>query len=87
MRGSLEIWPNSAKAEGSKQPDFRILFDGQECGAGWFAEAKDGMDYTSINCKLDDPSFPNPLRFSTGRAAHQDDDDLFNLIWNRPENR
>jgi len=85
VRGALEIFPNVEKDPDSRQPDFRIRFDGQEAGAGWLAEAKAGMDYTSINCRIDDPSFPNPLAFSTGRAPKQDDDDLFNLIWNRSE--
>lgn len=84
VKGALEIFPNRDKQEGSKQPDFRIRFDGQDAGGGWYAEEKADMDYRSINCKVDDPSFPAPLRFSTGRAPKQDDDDLFNLIWNRP---
>ncbi len=87
VRGALEIFPNQSKTPETRQPDFRIRFDGQEAGAGWLAEAKDGMDYTSINCRIDDPSFPNPLRFSTGRAHGQDDEDVFALIWNRPEDK
>lgn len=83
VRGALQIRLNPLKQEGSKQPDYRLFFDGQESGAGWLAEEKPGMDYRSINCKLDDPSFPAPLRFSLGRAPDQDDDDLLNLIWNR----
>ena len=84
VKGSLEVLPNREKADGSRQPDFRLTFEGQEAVGGWFAEAKPDMDYRSINCTLDDPSFPSPLRFSLGRAPGQDDEDLFNLIWNRP---
>jgi len=83
VRGALHIKPNAQKTQGSKQPDYRLYFDGQECGAGWLAEEKPGMDYRSINCTLDDPSFPTPLRFALGRAPDQDDADLLNLIWNR----
>ena len=82
VKGSLEFLPNRAKST-EKQPDYLIYFDGHEAGAGWLATEKEGMDYRSINCSIDDPSFPVPLTFSTGRASHQDDDDLYNLIWNR----
>lgn len=85
VKGALEMIPNGAKADGTRQPDYILMFEGQEAGAGWFAEEKPDMDYRSINCRIDDPSFPAPLRFSLGRAPGQDDDDLFNLIWNRPE--
>ena len=84
VKGALEIIPNGEKIEGTRQPDYRLIFEGQEAGGGWYAEAKAEMDYRSINCQIDDPSFPAPLRFSLGRAPGQDDDDLFNLIWNRP---
>lgn len=82
VRGEIALLPNAQKST-DRQPSHRVYFDGQEAGGGWLADAKDGMDYRSINCQIDDPSFPTPLRFALGRAPGQDDDDLFNLIWNR----
>lgn len=79
---AIEITPNTRK-EKDTQPDFLIYCSGLPVGAGWLADAKDGMDYRSINCRIDDPSFSHELRFSTGRMYGQDDPDVYSLIWNR----
>lgn len=53
-----------------------------EIGAGWTKRAESsGQEYVSLS--LSDPSFgPQKLYANLGRAAGQDDDDLFAIIWN-----
>ena len=80
IRAEIDIVPNSAKSSDS-QPDFRVLSEGIEVGAGWNRRSEStGRDYVSLS--LAAPEFgPRRLYANLGRAAGADDDS-FALIWN-----
>lgn len=81
IRAEIDILPNPAKS-GDSQPDFRVMTQGVEIGAGWVRTGESsGKDYVSLS--LAAPEFgPRKLYANLGRAAGQDDDDLFAVIWN-----
>jgi uncharacterized protein (DUF736 family) len=81
IRAEIEIVPNSAKSA-DNQPDFRVLTRGYEIGAGWVRKGEtSGKEYVSLS--LAAPEFgPRKLYANLGRAAGQDDDDAFAVIWN-----
>lgn len=81
IRADIEIIPNSRK-NGSNQPDYRVTASGVEIGAGWIRTSEtSGKDYVSLS--LAAPEFgPRRLYANLGRAAGQDDDDAFAIIWN-----
>lgn len=81
IRAALEIRPNRSKA-GDIQPDYRVYSDGVEIGAGWVRTGQvSGEPYVSLS--LAAPEFgPRRLYANLGRAAGQDDDDSYALIWN-----
>lgn len=81
IRASIEIMPNRTKA-GDAQPDFRVQSDGVEIGAGWVRTGEvSGKTYVSLS--LAAPEFgPRRLYANLGRAAGQDDDDTYAVIWN-----
>jgi uncharacterized protein (DUF736 family) len=77
----IVIVPNGQKNSDS-QPDFRVSAGGVEVGAGWVRRGEmSGKDYVSLS--LAAPEFgPRRLYANLGRAAGQDDDDAFAIIWN-----
>lgn len=81
FRADISIVPNADKKSG-EQPDYRVIAGGVEIGAGWTKRAESsGHDYVSLS--LSDPSFgPKRLYANLGRAAGQDDEDVFAIIWN-----
>ncbi|HEY5239306.1 MAG TPA: DUF736 family protein [Rhizomicrobium sp.] len=81
FRADISIVPNADKKT-SEQPDFRVLCQGVEIGAGWVRRSESsGQDYVSLS--LSDPSFgPKKLYANLGRAAGQDDSDVLAIIWN-----
>lgn len=81
IRAEIDIVPNQAKS-GDTQPDFRVLTQGVEIGAGWIRTGEaSGKPYVSLS--LAAPEFgPRKLYANLGRAAGQDDPDVFALIWN-----
>ena len=81
IRTEIEIIPNSRKT-GDTQPDYRVSANGVEVGAGWVRRGEmSGKDYVSLS--LAAPEFgPRRLYANLGRAAGQDDDDAFAIIWN-----
>jgi uncharacterized protein (DUF736 family) len=62
--------------------DFRVFTQGVEIGAGWIRRGENsGKDYVSLS--LAAPEFgPRKLYANLGRAAGQDDDSVFAVIWN-----
>jgi uncharacterized protein (DUF736 family) len=81
IRAEIEISPNCSKAS-EAQPDYRVSAGGVEIGAGWLRRSEtSGRDYVSLS--LAAPEFgPRRLYANLGRAAGQDDDDVFAIIWN-----
>ncbi|PZU58164.1 DUF736 domain-containing protein [Sphingomonas sp. VDB2] len=81
IRTDIEIIPNTRKS-GDTQPDYRVSAAGVEVGAGWIRRGEmSGKDYVSLS--LSAPEFgPRRLYANLGRAAGQDDDDAFAIIWN-----
>ena len=81
IRAGIEVRTNRSKA-GETQPDYRVYSDGVEIGAGWIRTGEaSGRDYVSLT--LAAPEFgPRRLYCNLGRAAGQDDDDSYALIWN-----
>lgn len=81
IRADIDIVPNKEKAH-TNQPDFRVLTKGYEIGAGWNRTGEtSGKEYVSLS--LAAPEFgPRKLYANLGRAAGQDDEDAFAVIWN-----
>ena len=81
IRTEIEIVPNTRKS-GDTQPDYRVSAAGVEVGAGWIRRGEmSGRDYVSLS--LAAPEFgPRRLYANLGRAAGQDDEDAFAIIWN-----
>lgn len=81
IRADIEIMPNTRKTSDA-QPDYRVSSGGVEVGAGWLRRSESsGNDYVSLS--LAAPEFgPRRLYANLGRAAGQDDEDAFAIIWN-----
>lgn len=81
IRADIDVVPNQGKAA-DNQPDFRVLAGGVEIGAGWIRTGEvSGKDYVSLG--LAAPEFgPRKLYANLGRAAGQDDDEVYAVIWN-----
>jgi len=81
IRAEIAITPNARKAS-DVQPDYRVSSNGVEIGAGWLRRSEaSGRDYVSLS--LAAPEFgPRRLYANLGRAAGQDDEDAFAIIWN-----
>ncbi len=81
IRADIDIVPNAAKSA-DNQPDFRVLTQGVEIGAGWVRTGESsGKEYVSLS--LAAPEFgPRKLYANLGRAAGQDNDEAFAVIWN-----
>ncbi|MGH6617139.1 DUF736 domain-containing protein [Sphingomonas sp.] len=81
IRAEILIVPNTGKS-GDNQPDYRVTSGAAEVGAGWLRRSEtSGKDYVSLS--LAAPEFgPRRLYANLGRAAGQDDDDTFAIIWN-----
>ncbi|OWK18950.1 hypothetical protein AJ88_46650 [Mesorhizobium amorphae CCBAU 01583] len=81
VRADIDIVPNQAKSA-DNHPDFRVLTQGVEVGAGWIRTGEaSGKDYVSLSIAA--PEFgQRKLYANLGRAAGQDDDGTYAIIWN-----
>jgi uncharacterized protein (DUF736 family) len=81
IRAEIELLPNNGK-NSDQQPDYRVVAQGVEIGAAWVRQSESsGKDYVSL--ALAAPEFgPRRLYANLGRAAGQDDPDVFAVIWN-----
>ncbi len=81
IRAEIDIIPNRDKSA-ETHSDFRVLTQGVEIGpAGSVGGENSGKDYVSLS--LSAPEFgPRKLYANLGRAAGQDDDSMFAIIWN-----
>lgn len=81
IRAEIVITPNADKAS-ENQPDYRVFAEGIEVGAAWVRKSESsGKEYVSLAIAA--PEFgPKKLYANLGKAAGQDDDNVFALIWN-----
>lgn len=80
ISADIAIVANRSKAT-DNQPDYRVLSDGVEIGAGWMRRSEtSGRDYVSLS--LAAPEFgPRRLYANLGQAAGGPED-RFAVIWN-----
>lgn len=64
---------------GEGMPDYRIFVGDTEIGAAWRRTAKD-TEASYLSVRLDDPSFPEPIRAALIEAT---DDGVHRLLWRR----
>src|SRR3546814_6236605 len=66
----------------SSDLDYRVWSGGVECGAGWLRRSEaSGKLYVSLT--LEAPEFgPRRIYANLGRAAGQDNPDVYALLWN-----
>jgi uncharacterized protein (DUF736 family) len=81
IKADIDILPNTQKTSDS-QPDFRVVTEGIEIGAGWQKKGEtSGKEYVSLSIAA--PEFgPKKLYANLGRAAGSDEEDLYAVIWN-----
>jgi len=81
IRAEILILPNKDKKT-ETQPDYRVFSDRVEVGAAWVRKSESsGKDYISLSIAA--PEFgPRRLYANLGKAAGQDDENVFALIWN-----
>jgi uncharacterized protein (DUF736 family) len=81
IKADIDILPNTQKTSDT-QPDFRVVTEGIEIGAGWSKTGEtSGKEYVSLSIAA--PEFgPKKLYANLGKAAGSDDKDLYAVIWN-----
>jgi uncharacterized protein (DUF736 family) len=81
IKAEIDILPNIQKNSDS-QPDFRVVTEGVEIGAGWTRKSEtSGKDYVSLSIAA--PEFgPKKLYANLGKAAGSENKDLYAVIWN-----
>ena len=80
VNAEVAIVPNRGKTGG--QPDYRVMANGSELGGGWIRTGEvSGCEY--IRLAMAAPELgPRTLYANLGRAAGQDDENTFAIIWN-----
>jgi uncharacterized protein (DUF736 family) len=81
IRAEITIAVNQRKSN-DVQPDYRVFSGDVEIGAGWNRRSESsGNDYVSLS--LAAPEFgPRRLYANLGRAAGDDRDNRFVILWN-----
>ena len=82
LKDHIKITPNAAKSN-DRQPDFRVSTRTLgDIGGGWNRVGKtSGKPYISLT--LADPALgPSKLYANLGRAAGQEDEAVFAILWN-----
>ena len=81
FKAPIDILLNPSKSSDT-QPDYRVYSGTVEIGGGWIRTGQtSGENYVSLS--LADPAFgPKKLYANLGRAAGQDDKDVYAVIWN-----
>jgi uncharacterized protein (DUF736 family) len=84
IRADIAILPVADKAS-ANQPDYRVLSQGIEIGAGWLRKGQtSGKEYVSLSISAPELG-SHTLYANLGRAAGQTDPDVYALIWNPQE--
>ena len=80
VRAEIEMIPNRGKT--GDQPDYRVRSGNVELGGGWIRTGEmSGQEY--IRLSLAAPELgPRTIYANLGRAAGQDDDDSYAILWN-----
>jgi len=80
VRAEIELVPNRGKV--GDQPDYRVLAGGVELGGGWIRTGElSQQEYVRLSMAAPELG-PRPIYANLGRAAGQDDDDSYAIIWN-----
>ncbi|QDC37226.1 DUF736 domain-containing protein [Sphingobium fuliginis] len=81
QRRPIQLIPNRRKAA-PEHPDFQVNSDRLELGGAWVRTGEmSGKEY--VRMAIARPEFgPHTIYANLGRAAGQDDDDVFAIIWN-----
>lgn len=84
IRAAIEIRTNPSKND-DVQPDYRVYSEAVEIGVGWIRIGEtSGKPFVSLT--LAAPEFgPRRIYANLGRAARQDSEDAYAIIWN-PDN-
>lgn len=83
VSAEIQIVPNRGKT--GEQPDYRIVSNGVELGGGWVRTGEvSGREYVRLTMSAPELG-SRPLYANLGRAAGQEDDDAFAIIWNPGE--
>lgn len=81
VQAALQIIPMKNKSS-EKAPDYRVLGNGVEIGAGWKKIGQQsGEEYISLSMSAPELG-KKPLYANLGKAAGQDEEDVYSLIWN-----
>ena len=81
IKADIDIVPNVNKTADS-QPDYRVLTQGTEIGAGWTKKGEtSGKEYVSFSLAATEFG-PENLYSNLGNAAVQDDEQRCSVIWN-----
>lgn len=81
IRTDIRVVPNRSKAA-DNQPDYRVYSGNVELGAGWIKTGEQsGKEYVSLGLAAPELG-ARRIYVNLGRAAGQDDEDVFALIWN-----
>lgn len=81
VRADIIIMPVGDKAAPG-QPDYRVLSQGIEIGAGWIRTGQiSGKEYVSLSISAPELG-SRTLYANLGRAAGQTDPNVYALIWN-----
>ena len=80
VNAEIAIIPNRGKS--GEQPDYRILSNGVELGGGWIRTSEVSQrEYVRLAMSAPELG-QRTLYVNLGRAAGQDDEDSYALIWN-----
>jgi uncharacterized protein (DUF736 family) len=80
VRAEIRIVPNRAKT--GDQPAYRVLAGAVELGGGWIRTGEvSGREYVRVAMSAPELG-PRTIYANLGRAAGQDDEESFALIWN-----
>ena len=83
VNAEIVIVPNRGKT--GEQPDYRVVAGGVELGGGW-RRIGEVSQREYIRLAMSAPELgTRTLYANLGRAAGQDDDDAFAIIWNPGE--
>ncbi|KQY28284.1 hypothetical protein ASD38_16500 [Caulobacter sp. Root487D2Y] len=81
ISADIDVVPVRDKTS-SSYPDYRVVSSGVEIGAGW-TNVNQTSQQPYVGLTLAHPDIgPRTYKVKLGRAAGQDDDDVFALIWN-----